>query len=187
MDPDRSSRVVPGGMREIGPLNTLITRTLGVATGGRPLNLFTTLARSRGLFRRWLLFASGLMPFGQLPRSDAELVILRVAHLTGCEYEFDHHTPLALRIGLTEGEIERIRLGPDAAGWTDRARVLLAATDSLCETGGIDDPLWNRLAALYDEPRLIELCLLVGHYEMLAKTVKTLGIERERDRSWGSR
>lgn len=184
MSDDRRPRVPPGTRPQVGLLNAAINRMLAGATGGRPLNLFTTLARNRGLFRRWLLFASGLMPFGRLPRTDAELVILRVAHNTGCEYEFDHHTALGRKVGLTEDEISRVRRGPDADDWTARARTLLAATDALTRTGNIDDQLWVRLAGIYDEPRLIEFCLLVGHYEMLAKTVATLGVERELDRSW---
>jgi len=184
MEEDRPVRVAPGNPRQIGIANTLITRVLGAATGGRPLNLFTTVARSRGLFRLWLLFAARLMPFGRLPRSDAELVILRVAHNTGCEYEFDHHTPLARKVGLSEDEIARVREGPAAEGWTPRARILLEATDALTGSDGIDDRLWARLAGLYDEPRLIEFCFLVGHYEMLAKAVAALGIERDREWSW---
>ena len=67
---------------------------LGLATGGRPPNIFTTLARHHGLFRRWLWFAGALMPGGKLPRIETELVILRVAHNTGCDYEWGHHERL---------------------------------------------------------------------------------------------
>ena len=35
------------------------------------------------------------------------------------------------------------------------------------------------LAAELREPELIELCLLVGHYEMLAMTLNSLGVEAE--------
>jgi alkylhydroperoxidase family enzyme len=43
------------------------------------------------LFRRWLWFAGALMPGGRLPRDETELVILRVAHNTDCDYEWGHH------------------------------------------------------------------------------------------------
>ena len=34
--------------------------------------------------------------------------------------------------------------------------------------------LWSRLAAELSEVELIELCLLIGHYEMLAMTLESL-------------
>ena len=57
-------RIAPGTRRETGLVNAGILALLGLATGGRAPNVFTTLARHRGLFRRWLWFAAALMPGG---------------------------------------------------------------------------------------------------------------------------
>ena len=105
-------RIAPGTTADIGRVNSLIVRAIGLATGGRPPNVFPTLARHRGLFRRWLLFAGKLMPGGTLPRAETELVILRVAHNCDCAYEWGHHERLGRRAGLTAQEIERVRAGP---------------------------------------------------------------------------
>jgi len=171
-----SPRIEPGTTRDIGRINAGITRLLGAATGGPPPNLFTTLARHRGVFRKWLRFAGALMPGGRLPRDESELVILRVAHNTGCEYEWRHHERLGAQAGLSPGEIERVRLGPDA-GWTERRSALLRAADELLSETRISDETWNRLRPLLSDEDLIELCLLVGHYEMLAMTLNSLEVE----------
>src|SRR5256885_6070053 len=125
-------RIEPGTRREIGALNTLICRAIGLGarTGGPP-NIFTTLARHRRLFRRWLRFAGKLMPGGSLPRRDTELVILRVSVVCGCDYEWGHHVRLGRRAGLSGEEIERVGAGPDADGWSDHDRALLRAVDEL--------------------------------------------------------
>lgn len=175
-------RIAPGSRRQIGPLNAAIAWVLGRATGGRPPHIFTTLARHRGLFRRWLWFAGGLMPGGKLPRRDTELVILRVAHNAGCDYEWAHHERLGQRAGLSGEDVERVRRGPEAGGWTPRQQMLLAAADEMHERGAIGDGLWSRLAAELDDRLLIELCLLIGHYEMLAMTLKSLRVQPERPR-----
>ncbi len=179
MEAGRGPRIAPGNRRQLGIVNAGIARLLGLATGGRPPNIFTTLGRHRGLFRRWLWFAGGLMPGGKLPRADSELVILRVAHNTGCDYEWGHHERLGKRAGLSTEEIGRVRSGPAADGWSDRQRALLAAADEMHVEGRIGDELWARLAGELDEVRLIELCLLIGHYEMLAMTLNTLRVEPE--------
>ena len=170
-------RITPGSPREIGAVNALIARLAGAATGGRPPHLFTTLARHRGLFRRWLRFAGALMPGGVLPRRDSELVILRVAHNCGCEYEWGHHERLGALAGLTAAEIERVRSGPGAEGWSARQVLLLRAADELHADRTLSDSLWAQLRPLMTDADLIELCLLVGHYEMLAMTLNALAVQ----------
>lgn len=172
-------RIAPGGREEIGWVNAAIVRVIGLAAGGKPPHVFTTLARNRRLFRRWLWFAGGLMPGGKLPRKDTELVILGVAHLTDNAYEWGHHERLGARAGLSADEIERVRQGPAAPGWSPRQRLLLAAVGECHSEGRIGDATWAGLAAELDEPRLIELCLLIGHYEMLAMTLSSLRVQPE--------
>lgn len=171
-------RIAPGSRREIGLVNAAIVRVLGAAIGGgEPPRVFTTLARHRRLFRRWLWFAGALMPGGTLPRDEAELVILRVAHNTGSDYEWVQHERLAQRAGLSADEVARVRNGAAAAGWSPRQALLLRAADELHADRRIGDELWAALAREYDERGLIELCLLVGHYEMLAMTLRSLEVQ----------
>jgi AhpD family alkylhydroperoxidase len=177
MEAGGGARIEPGTRRQIGAVNAAIVWVLGRATGGRPPNVFTTLARHRGLFRRWLWFAGGLMPGGRLPRVETELVILRVAHNTGCDYEWGHHARLGRRAGLSAAEVELVRSGPEAEGWGARRSLLLRAADEMHADGRIGDGLWGELAAELDEVRLIELCLLIGHYEMLAMTLASLRVQ----------
>jgi alkylhydroperoxidase family enzyme len=157
-------------------VNALITRVLGAATGGGPPHLFTTLARHRGLFRRWLPFAGALMPGGVLPRADSELVILRVAHNCACEYERRHHERLGAAAGLGAEEIARVRSGPGAEGWSARQELLLRAADELHADRTISDALWVELRTRMRDTELIELPMLVGHYEMLAMTLNALAV-----------
>ncbi len=171
-------RIAPGTRDDIGRVNAVIARVLGAATGGGPPNIFTTLARHRGLFRPWLRVAGSLMPGGSLPREDTELLILRVAHNCGCEYEWHHHERIGAEAGLTTEEIERVRGGPDAPGWSPRRQVLLRAADELHSQRTISDPVWSSLHELgLSDAELIEVCMLVGHYEMLAMTLNALAVQ----------
>jgi AhpD family alkylhydroperoxidase len=175
--PAGGPRIPPGGPAEIGRRNYLIARVLGAAAGSGPPHVFTTLARHRRIFRRWLRFAGALMPGGVLPRADSELTILRVAHNTGCEYEWGHHERLGRLAGLSSEQIARVREGSSAEGWTPRQELLLRAADELHESQTISEPLWTGLRPLLGDEELIELCLLVGHYEMLAMMLNSLAVE----------
>lgn len=171
------ARITPGGLRETGPVIWTFSRIAGRAMGTRPPAIFTTLGRGRGLFWGWLHFAGRLMPGGKLPRRTTELLILRVAHVRGSAYEFEHHVRLGRRAGVTAADVERVRLGWTADGWSEDEQVLLRATDELLGTRDIGDEAWAALSARFDERRIIELLLLVGHYDMLATTLSTLRLE----------
>jgi AhpD family alkylhydroperoxidase len=170
-------RIAPGTRADVGIVSWTIAQVAGRVTGGRPPNLFLTLGRHPALFRGWLRFAGRLMPRGKLPRRETELVILRVAHLRDCRYEHDHHVKLGRRAGLTDSEIARVVDGPPADGWAPREEAILAATDELLANGDITDETWSRLSGMLDTRQLIELVMLVGHYEMLAKTINTIRIQ----------
>lgn len=169
-------RIPPGSRAELGLVNYAIARALGAGLGTAAPNIFTTLGRHRRVFRPWLRFAGRLMPGGTLPRADAELVILRVAHNCGSAYEWTHHERLGAAAGLSAGEIERVRQGPGAE-WQPRQALLLRAADELHQTRTISDELWRELSGTFAERELIELCLLVGHYEMLAMTLNALRVQ----------
>jgi alkylhydroperoxidase family enzyme len=174
-----AQRISPGGLRELGLPIWVFTRVAGKVTRTGPPRIFTTLGRHHRLFWGWLHFAGRLMPGGRLPRIDTELVILRVAAVRGSDYEFNHHRLLGRRAGLADSDIARVRLGSQAAGWTDRQSLLLRVTEALLEHQDLDDPLWAQLRTAEDERGCIELVMLVGHYDMLATTLHTLRVQPE--------
>lgn len=180
----RDPRITPGSRADIGLLNTAVIGVLGRMAGTNPPNLFTTLGRNRRLFRGWLRFAGSLMPRGRLTRRQTEMVILRVAHRRSCAYELEHHRRLGAKAGLTSSEIEALGTVDvtENRRWSGSDSVLLRATDQLLDRRDIDDEVWADLTRILDDRRLIELVLLVGHYDMLATTIGALRIAPDRPR-----
>jgi alkylhydroperoxidase family enzyme len=151
-------------------------RRVGMA---RIPDVFLLLMRNRRLFRPWLRFASQLMPNGTLDRRDAELVILRVGWNCRSRYEWGQHVIIGQRAGLSTDEIARVALGPAAPGWSPRQAALLQAADELHRDRVIGEATWARLAADYDAAQLIEVGMLVGHYEMLAGVLNSARLALE--------
>lgn len=173
-------RVSPGTRRQLGWFGWVFTRLAGLRTRTAPPALFTVLGRHRRLFRRWLLFASALMPGGRLPRRDTELVILRVATLRGSAYELAQHVRFGRSAGLTADEINRVQ--ETGGEWHGRDQVLLAATDALVRDRDLDDDGWRRLRTELSEVECLEFCLLVTHYDLLATVIGTLRIPPDEPR-----
>jgi alkylhydroperoxidase family enzyme len=168
----------PASLGALGPVARLAAVVTGWATRGEPPRVLTTLGRHPRLFRRWLPFGAALLR-GDLAPADRELVILRTAWRCGSWYEWCQHAALAQRAGLGPAAVGRVAEGPTDPAWRPRQRLLLAATDQLHDRRVVDDRTWQALAGELTGRQLIELCFLVGHYEMLAMTLNTLGVEPE--------
>ena len=171
-------RIAPGGLRELGVVNHLISAVAGRVLGGTRPNVFTTLGRQRGLFRAWLWYSAKMMPGGRLPRRETEMVILHIATLRGCDYERRHHVRIGRRVGLTAEQIDHAGEA-DWAGWSVREKAMLAAAAQLVRQRDIDDPTWAALRAHLDEAETIELLMLCGQYDALATTLMTLRVQPE--------
>ncbi|GAB2455983.1 carboxymuconolactone decarboxylase family protein [Jatrophihabitans fulvus] len=171
-------RVRPGRLGEIGPIAWVLSRGGGRLAGTEPMDLFRVLGRHRPLFRGWLHFAGRLMPGGRLPRADSELVILRVAHLRGSDYEWRQHERIGRRAGLTDDDLSRVTTD-EADGWDPRRRAILALVDELVTTRDVTDPTWAAVREHLDEREALELVLLAGHYDMLAAAIAALRITPE--------
>jgi AhpD family alkylhydroperoxidase len=184
-------RIAPGTRRDVGLLGWAFAAASGRVTGTAPPNLFLTLGRHRRLFRGWLHFAGRLMPGGRLPRRETELVILRVAHRRRCTYEWTHHVHLGRRAGVTDDDLDLLQTGQDigdlrddelTAPWSTRERAVLAVVDELDGTGDVVDATWAALRRHLGDREVIELLLLIGHYQMLATTIGVLRIAQDTPR-----
>lgn len=151
---------------------------LAPMAGGPTVNIFTTLVRHPGLFRKWLPFGGKLLA-GKLPARDREILILRTGWLCGSAYEWAQHAPLGRGAGLSADEVARVAEGPDAPGWHAFDAALLRAADELHGDACITDATWAALAERYDDPQLIEVPMVVGHYHLVAFTLNSLGVPVE--------
>ena len=156
----------------------LLSQVGGEARG--TMNIFTTLVRHPGLFRRWMPFGGKLLA-GKLPARDRELLILRTGWNCDAPYEWAQHVRIARRAGVTDEEIERVKADPDAPGWDPFDATLLRAADELHHDATLSDATWAALAGRYDEHQMIELPMLVGHYHLVAFTLNALGVQVEDD------
>ena len=105
-----------------------------------------------------------------------EIAILRTGFLCGSGYEFTQHTRIGLNAGLTAEEIEAIKQGPDAPGWSDLDRAALTACDELVRDHFITDATWAALSDLGDRGRM-DLVFTVGQYTQVAMMLNTFGVQ----------
>jgi 4-carboxymuconolactone decarboxylase len=85
--------------------------------------------------------------------------------------------PIGRRAGLTEEEIDRIKIGADAPSWSDADAVLLRATDDLLREQFITEPVWAELARHYEERQRMDLVFTVGQYTLVSMLLNSFGVQ----------
>lgn len=114
-----------------------------------------------------------------LTKRDSEMLILRIGWLRQSEYEYLQHVVLGLRVGLTEEDIARIQLGPDADGWSEVDRALMCAVDELYGDACIADATWSVLKEHYSDQQIMDIIMTVGCYEVAAMMFKSFKLPPE--------
>jgi alkylhydroperoxidase family enzyme len=155
------------------------------------MHIFTTLGRADpDLFRRWLGFGGALLD-GSLPGRLRELVIVRTAARFSGRYEWAQHLALAEAQGVTAAELAALSdvtrgadagtasAAWDALDWSPPERAALRAVDETADDGAVSDATWEELADLLRESELIELLMLIGHYQMLTGVLRSLRLPLE--------
>lgn len=174
-------RIGPPPLPQRSEQVTQLLDSLRLGPDDQLLELFATLAHHPRLLKRWSAFGGTLLFSGELPARDRELLILRTSWNCEATYEWVHHEELARRAGVTEDEIARIAEGPGAAGWNSEDEALLRAADDLHHQSRISDAAWGVLSERFTEAQLIEVCMLVGQYHLVAFTLRSLGVQLEEE------
>jgi AhpD family alkylhydroperoxidase len=141
-------------------------------------NLLATLVRHPKLTRAFLRFNNHLLFSSTLPPRQRELAVLRVAHLSDCEYEWRHHVRMGLEVGLTDADIDGIQRG-EPSDELDRA--VLRAVDELQDKSVISDATWASLSEHLDEHQRMDLVFTIGCYGALAMAINTFGVEPDQE------
>jgi alkylhydroperoxidase family enzyme len=149
-------------LEEPGPdVSELLAKTLG-DSGGVPLRIFRTMARHPRMLKRFNVLGGFFLTRGNLPARDRELVVLRTAWQSGCEYEWAQHVLIGARAGL------------------------LRAADEIADQADISEETWAELSAVYSEAQIMELVMLAGFYRMTAGFLNATGVRTEAARDQGS-
>ena len=146
---------------------------------GKDLNFFSTLARHPKLYKRFTVFGNHVRMKSSLRSRDRELLILRTCWVCDADYDFVHHITVSRALDFSDDLIERVKAGPDAAGWSDHDAALLRAVDELHADSLISDATWSTLAERYSTEQLMDVVFCVGQYVLVSMAVKSFGVQLE--------
>ncbi len=146
--------------------------------GDRVLNIFRTMIQAPKAAKGFLAWGNYVLSKkNDLPPREREIVILRIGYLCKSGYEWTQHHAIGLREGLTAEEIERIKGGADAPGWSPADQALLRASDELHHDQFITEPTWAALSAHFSEKQRMDVVFTAGQYTQVSMILNSFGVQ----------
>lgn len=103
-----------------------------------------------------------------LPARARELAILYTANHHHSPFEWYAHAAVGRSVGVTESELEAIKLGNPLKLQNDLERVTVQLTTELLQTGDASDQTYAGAKETLGEALTFDVCTLVGYYSLLA-------------------
>ncbi len=179
MSADRAERLPP---LEVDRLDAAQQEALDRITSGprgKLLGPFAVLLRTPVLMDRLQGVGAYLRYEKALDPRLFELAVLMVARRWDQDFEWAHHQPLALQVGLPTDVAEAV--GEDRRPVTDDedVRVVWEVVDQLHRTGLVDDATYDRALERLGEDGVVEVVVTVGYYTTLALMMNVAGTRPE--------
>jgi 4-carboxymuconolactone decarboxylase len=97
-----------------------------------------------------------------------EFVILLTARQWTQQYEYDAHTPLAIKAGIKPEVVAAITDGRRPAGMTEEQDIAYDFCSELRQNQGVSDATYQRAVSRFGERGVVDMTGLVGYYTTLA-------------------
>ena len=148
------------------------------ARGGQLHVFYQALLHSPALASAWFEYNNAVRFSTSLDDRVRELVIMRVAALTGCAYVWNvHEAQYAAPAGVTQAEVAALRDWKKSGAFSPRENALLAYVDAMTQDVAVPDAVFEGMRRNFSERETVEVTVLVGAYNMQTRVLRALGIE----------
>ena len=120
---------------------------------------------------------------GSLDKRLRELAIMRIAWLTGCEYEWSQHWRVAQGLGVSAEDLASVRDWDSYGAFGSAERAVLAATDDVVRDGTVGAQSWAACKQEFgaDQATLVELVTAISAWRMVSSILRSLEVPLEED------
>jgi len=157
-----------------------MARELGVHEPIAKLNIFRTMFHRPKTAKAISDLILSLLFEAEIEHRLRELIIMRIGWVTGSNYEWAQHWPLAQEIfGCDSEELLALRNWRASELFDERDCAVLTATDELLETGDLCDQSWAQCEAALGRDASIDLVAAVGTWQLVSKLARGLRVPLE--------
>jgi alkylhydroperoxidase family enzyme len=149
------------------------------AARGEVFNVYRALATSPTSLAAIYTLADALWNRSALPIHLQETTILRVSQLTGSEYEWARHRPIARRVGVPDTAVAALGQWETAPGFDDTQRAVLRLTEEIVGHGAASEATLAATTTLLGAEATVDAVVLISFYRMMASVLASLDVDVE--------
>jgi 4-carboxymuconolactone decarboxylase len=166
-------RLPPIPAAQLTELQKQAMSEFAAARGGEVSGPFMPLLRSPELMNRARAMGDYLRFKSALPPRLSEFVILLTAREWTQQYEWEAHSKLALKAGVTADTVDAIAQGRRPEHLTEDEAILYDLSTELQHHKSVSDATYARALSRYGEQGVIDAVGITGYYTLLAMVLNT--------------
>lgn len=144
-----------------------------------PVNVFRMLANAPASFHGFLQLAGSILMQSEFDARKREIAILRVAQVTRSHYEWTQHVRIALQIGVTQSDIDRIGVDGPVQGLDEESLLLCRVAEEISRDVRLSDEALGAIVSRYGVRQATELILCCSYFNMLSRFLESTRVELE--------
>ena len=149
---------------------------------GSVLHLYQMLLHSPPVAEGWLAYLTAIRQKSSLSPALRELLIMRVAVINGAPYEAEQHAPIALKEGVTQGQLDDLAGWESSTQYTPQQRAVLELTDGMTKNVQVPKAAVAAVRKFLSDREVVELVATVGAYNMVSRFLEALDIHSHDER-----
>lgn len=145
--------------------------------GREPPALYRILGHAPAMLKAWVDMAWPLRLEATTHRSLRELMIMRVAVLTGASFEWEAHWPAAIAAGVRIAQLEALNDWRTSDEFSDDERLAIRLVDEMMTYGAASEGTIMQLRDAFADGECIELILTASFYSCVSLTLLSIGVD----------
>lgn len=146
-----------------------------------PANVFRMVANAPNSLQGFVQLASSILLQSQFDARKREMAILRVAQVTQSKYEWEQHVRIALRVGVTQAEIDLIGADGPVVGLDEEGRLMCRVAEEISRDIRLTDEALSQLLTRYGTRQATELILCCAYFNMLSRFLESTRVALDED------
>lgn len=157
---------------------------MSAETWGILSNLIMTLGHCPALTKTLVPFANSFIFYpidgNNIDRKLRELVINKVSRHNESHYSVTHHTLIALREKVEPAKLLALDSWQISNTYSDRERLAIEYAElGSGDSNNVSDQFFDQLHKHFSDPEIVELTVLIGHFNLLNRWLNALQVEDE--------
>lgn len=152
-----------------------------VLAGLPPANVFRMMANAPASVPGFVAFAASILLQSQLDPRKREIAVLRTAHVTRSNYEWEQHVHIARKAGVTQQEIDLIKVDGPVFGLDEEATLLCRVAEEIARNIRLSDEALAAILDRYGKRQATELILCCSYFNMLSRFLESTRVELDAD------